>query len=116
MEYTFGTKNNDKILKVKSKNRINLNGFRQLERIYPDQTITDNFRIVRKIDEKYDIDGNYYVWYKIDQHYRIIDKTAPIIKKIESSDEILENILCEQDASIDERISAIENAICELDR
>lgn len=116
MEYIFGTKGNDKILRVKSKNKINLNGFNQIERIYPDQTITDNFRIVCKIEEKKDIDGNYYVWYKIDQYYRTVDKTAPIVKKIELNTAVLENTLCEQDASIDERLAAIENALCELDK
>lgn len=45
---------------------------------YPDQTITDNFRVVRKIDSNEDAEGNCYDWYEIDHHYRITDKTGPV--------------------------------------
>lgn len=47
-------------------------------REYPDQTITDNFRVVRKLDSQEDGDGNCYDWYEIDRHNRTVDRTGPI--------------------------------------
>lgn len=59
-----------------------MNGFKQIERHYPDQVITDNFRIVRKQWEGEDSAGNCYDRYEIDKHYRVIDKSKGIRETI----------------------------------
>lgn len=92
-----------------------MTGFHQIEQVYPDQTITDNFRIVEKIDSQEDAEGNCYDWYEIDRHYRTVDKTGPLAEQAAENAAAMENALCEQDAAMDERMSAIEDAICELD-
>ena len=55
-----------------------MTGFHQIERSYPDQTVTDCFRVVRKLDSLEDGEGNCYDWYEIDRHYRFTDKTGPV--------------------------------------
>lgn len=60
----------------------NLTGYQQVEKDYTGQTITDNFRVARKIDSAEDGECNCYDWYEIDRHYRTIDKT-PALKQAE---------------------------------
>ncbi len=60
MEYVFGTAGQVETLAVKGDTHTDLTGFHQIERVYPDQTITDNFRIVRKLSSKEDEAGNCY--------------------------------------------------------
>lgn len=110
-----------------------MTGFHQIERSYPDQTVTDCFRVVRKLDSLEDGEGNCYDWYEIDRHYRFTDKTGPVAQRLVESaaaledalcenDELagarvgkIENAMCEQDGANDVRISAVEDAICEID-
>lgn len=92
-----------------------MTGFHTIERTYPDQTITDNFRIVGKLDSQEDAEGNCYDWYEIDHHYRVADKTGPLAAQAAENVTAMENALCEQDAAMDERMSALEDAVCELD-
>lgn len=115
MEYVFGTQGEVEILKTKGGTHSDLTGYHQVEQTYPDQTITDHFRIVRKLDSKEDAAGNCYDWYEIDRHYRVVDKTGPLAEQTAENVAAMENALCEQDAAMDERMSAIEDAICELD-
>lgn len=82
MEYIFGTNKNQETLKTKGDTHTNLTGFHQIERVYPDQTITDHFYIVRKLDSKEDPAGNCYDWYIIDRHYRTVDKTDQIVEQL----------------------------------
>ena len=81
MEYVFGTKDEMEILKVKGDAHTDLTGFQQIKQAYPDQSITDNFRVVRKISSKEDEAGNCYDWYEIDRHYCVVDKTAPVAER-----------------------------------
>lgn len=115
MEYVFGTKGDVEILKTKGDSHTDLTGFHQVEQIYPDQTITDNFRIVCKLDSTEDAEGNCYDWYEIDRHYRVVDKTGPLAAQAAENNAAMENALCEQDAAMDVRMSALEDAVCELD-
>lgn len=115
MEYVFGTKDGIEVLKTKGSSHTNLTGFHQIEQVYPDQTITDNFRVVQKLDSQEDVEGNCYDWYEIDHHYRVTDKTAPIAAKVEEYAASMENALCEQNAATDERMGALEDAVCEQD-
>ena len=115
MEYVFGTKGDIEVLKTKGSSHTELTGFRQIEQIYPDQTITDNFHIVQKLDSQEDAEGNCYDWYEIDRHYRVTDKTAPIMAQVEEYAANMENALCEQDAATDERMGTLEDAVCEQD-
>lgn len=78
MEYVFGTRGEMEVLKTKGNSHTGLTGFHQIERAYSDQTIIDNFRVVRKLDSREDNDGNCYDWYEIDRHNRIVDKSGPI--------------------------------------
>ena len=71
------------VLKTKGSYHTDLTGFRQIEQVYPDQTVTDNFRIVRKLWSLDDAEGNCYDMYEIDKHYRVIDKTAPVVERVD---------------------------------
>lgn len=115
MDYVFGTKGEVEILKTKGDTHSDLTGFHQVEQSYPDQTITDNFRVVRRLNSDEDAEGNCYDWYEIDHHNRIVDKTGPVARKAAEAAAALEDAICEQDAATEERVSALENAICELD-
>ena len=66
------------ILKVKGDTHTDLTGFQEVEQKYPDQTVTDSFRVVRKLDSQEDTAGNCYDWYEIDRHSRTADKTGPL--------------------------------------
>jgi len=78
MEYVFGTQGKMEILKVKGMAHTDLTGYQEVERKYPDQTITDNFHVVRKLDSQDDTAGNCYDWYEIDRHNRTVDKSGPV--------------------------------------
>ena len=78
MEYVFGTQGEMEILKVKSDAHTDLTGYQTAEQKYPDQTITDTFHIVRKLDSQEDAAGSCYDWYEIDRHNRIVDKSGPV--------------------------------------
>lgn len=82
---------------------------------FPDQTITDSFRVVRKMDSGEDGEKNCYDWYEIDHHNRIVDKTGPVAQRAAEAAAALEDAMCEQDAATEARVSALEDAICELD-
>lgn len=66
------------VLKVKGDAHTDLTGYQEIEVKYPDQTITDKFRVVRKLDSQEDAEGNCYDWYEIDRHNRTVDKSGPI--------------------------------------
>ena len=91
MEYIFGTNGTMEVLKTKGDHHTDLTGFRQVEQDYPDQTITDSFRIVRKLKSVEDVEGNCYDWYEIDRHYRVVDKTGPLRQKIAAVQQQTEN-------------------------
>ena len=78
MEYVFGTKGEIEVLKVKCDYITGLSGYQQVIQRFRGETITDNFRVVRKLSSKTDTAGNIYDWYEIDRHYRTIDRTAPL--------------------------------------
>lgn len=103
------------VLKVKGGSHTDLTGFHQIEQTYTNQTVTDNFRIVRKIDSREDTGGSCYDWYEIDHHFRVVDKTGPLVQQAAENAAATENAICELDAGYDQRIGAVENALCELD-
>lgn len=70
---------------------------------------------MRKIESAEDVEGNCYDWYEIDKHYRVVDKTGPVVQQVVESTAALEDALCEQDELTGTRMSAIEDAVCELD-
>lgn len=70
------------VLKVKSDYVTGLTGYQQVIQKFPSETISDSFRVVRKLDSKTDAAGNVYDWYEIDRHYRTIDKT-PALRQAE---------------------------------
>ena len=111
MQYIFGTKGDLEILKTKSKKRTDLSGYLTVKREYTDQTIIDSFHIVNKYRHDMDVEGYYYDWYVIDKHYRVSDKSDILQKNIDKT----EDALLEEDTYMDERLSAVEDAICELD-
>ena len=81
MEYVFGTQDDIEIVKTKGRAHSGLTGFLQIFREFSDSKITDNFRVVRKIDSAEDVEGNCYDWYEIDHHYRVIDNTGPVAQR-----------------------------------
>ena len=84
MEYIFGTvfRNGTMMenLKIISTSHTDFRGFQQVLREYPDSIITDNFRVVEKYREAEDAGGKTYDWYVIDSHYRVVDKTKPVVE------------------------------------
>lgn len=115
MDYVFGTKGGAEILKTIGGAHTSLTGYHQLEREYPDQTITDSFRVVRKLRSDKDVGGRCYDWYEIDHHYRMTDKTGPLAERTAKAAAELQDALCEQDIASEERMAAIEDSLCELD-
>ncbi len=89
MEYVFGTNGKMETLKIKGSTHTDLIGYHQIEQTYPDQTITENFRVVRKLGSQEDVEGNCYDWYEIDRHYRTADKTGPLFSQAEDTDAML---------------------------
>lgn len=78
MEYVFGTQDEIEVLRTKGDSHSDLSGYQQTVQEIGDEKITDNFRVVRKMDSKEDEAGRCYDWYEIDRHNRIIDRTAPV--------------------------------------
>ncbi len=78
MEYVFGTEGEIEVLKTKGDSHTDLTGYQEVVREYPGEKITDNFRVVRKIDSTEDGEGNCYDWYEIDRHRRETDRTGPV--------------------------------------
>ena len=89
-----------------------MQGFCQVIRDYPDQTITDSFLVIDHYHSAEDIEGKCYDWYEIDKHYRTQDKTKPIHDELIT----ISDAICEQDTDLSLRIAAIEDALCELDK
>lgn len=114
MEYVFGTEGEREILKTKGRRHSELTGYRQIEQSYPDQTITDSFRIVKLIRQDMDREGNFYDWYEIDRHYRVTDKFTPYKGEIEGSIADTQDALCETSEYMESRLADIEDALCEL--
>lgn len=78
MEYVYGTQGDIEVLKVKGDAHTDLTGYQTIVQEFPNQKITDDFRVVRKLDSDEDQEGNCYDWYEIDHHRREIDRTAPL--------------------------------------
>lgn len=122
MEYVFGSRERhgvtQDILRTKGNKHTNLSGKIEIERKYDDCIITDSFNVLSKYQSKKDIEGNCYDWYVITGHYRYIDKYTPNIGKVEEglNGSIIEtqDAVCEATADLDQRITDIEDALCEL--
>lgn len=78
MEYIFGTQGQMETLRTKGNANTNLTGYQTTVQKYPNETITDRYRIVRKLKSAEDRAGNCYDWYEIDRHYREIDRSKPL--------------------------------------
>lgn len=115
MDYVFGTEGEIEVIKTKGDAHTDLTGYQQIVREFPGEKITDNFRVVKKIRSSEDAEGNCYDWYKIDRHYRETDRTGPIVQQAKDNAAATENAICELDAGYDERVGAVELALCELD-
>lgn len=103
------------ILKTKGRTYTNLNGYHQIEQTYSDQTVTDSFRVLRKLNSSKDAGGCCYDWYEIDRHCRSIDKSSAIELEIRKNNCNAENAICELDECHEKRINILEDALCELD-
>ena len=115
MEYVFGTKGRIEVLKTKGDHHTDLTGYHQLEREYPDQTITDSFRVVRRLRSAEDAEGRCYDCTRSTATTGLTDKTGPLAEQAAKSAAEMQDALCEQDAATDERLTTIETALCELD-
>lgn len=81
-QYVFGTNQEKEVLRTKGAAHSNLTGYQEVTAEYPDQTITDRFRIVQKTGSDEDSEGNCYDWYEIDRHYRTTEKkNVPTVLK-----------------------------------
>lgn len=87
MEYIFGTNNGIEILRTKGAAHTDLTGNQETVQEFPGETITDRYRIVRKIDSQEDVGGNCYDWYEIDRHFREIERTPVTDTAADSAEE-----------------------------
>lgn len=115
MDYVFGATDNYETLRTKGSKHSDLSGFCTIVREYPDQTVTDRFRIRGRYMSSEDTAGNCYDWYAIADHSRDTDKTAPIKADLAAAKEELETAMCEHDEEASDRMTAIEDAICDMD-
>lgn len=92
MEYIFGVVDRNGVtvenLKTVGDAHSHLDGFIQTVREYPDNTITDRFRIVEQYRSDEDAEGNCYDWYVIDEHYRYEDKFTPVSDSLKQMNEV----------------------------
>lgn len=94
-------------VKTKGTAHSNLTGFVEVERQYPDQVITDRFRIIEKYRSEEDDEGNCYDWYRIEKHYRHSDRFTPQIGMTEQEITDLEIEMMEQSQMITDNEIAI---------
>ena len=52
---------------------------------YPDVTLTDSFKVERKIQESTDSENNRYVWYELSEYNRNIDRTPSALSAVEQT-------------------------------
>lgn len=84
-ELIFG----DGELKTVGKQHSQLEGWQEIARSYPQETITDRFHVLEKTGTEEDGEGNCYDWYRIEDHYRVVDSTGPIRKAQEDTDALI---------------------------
>lgn len=82
-EYVFGTLGDGETVRVKGPAHTELSGFQQVTQEYPGETVTDRFRVARKLKSDEDRAGNCYDWYEIDRHYRTADKTPGVSARVD---------------------------------
>ncbi len=111
MEYLFGTKGEVEILRTKGDTHTDLTGFHQIERAYPDQTITDNFHIVRKLKSEEDDDGNCYDWYEIDRHFRATEKARTEAEKAAESAAAIAFVVLSETGQIDDVTASVQSIL-----
>ena len=104
------------ILKTKGREHTDLKGFQQLSTDYPDQTIVDDFHIIRKYDSQEDCEGNCYDWYEIDHHSRYTDKFTPAREEIETGIADSQDAVCMLSEDIEARLAEIEDALCDMSK
>ena len=107
MEYVFS----GNVLKVVDTKHSDLEGWQEIVREFQNETIVDHFNVIKKIKEDSDAEGRCYDWYRIDGHYRIIDRTKPLVL----AQEEMEAAFCDADAQNGQRLADMEAAICEID-
>lgn len=84
-EYIFGTNGNAETLRVKGPAHTALSGFQQVVQEWPGETVTDRFRVVRKLKSDEDPAGHCYDWYEIDRHYRNVDKSTALQAELDTT-------------------------------
>ena len=109
MEYVFGTTEDREVLKTKGSSHSSLAGFHEAVRRYPDQTVTDRFRVVGRLESAEDGEGNCYDWYEIDRHSRYTDKFTPQIGRTEQEITELEIMAME----LGQQVTGLEIALLE---
>ena len=118
MEYIFGTvfRNGIEVKNLKtigSEGPSHLKGYCHIERKYPDNTITDEFKIVKKYKSD-KTSENYYDWYEITDYNRYIDKFSPVQEEINTNIADSQDALCILSEDLEDRVAELENALCEL--
>lgn len=83
-EYVFGTLNGSETLRTKGPSHTELSGFQQAAQESPGETVTDRFRVVRRLKSAEDEAGHCYDWYEIDRHYRTVDKTPGVAARVDA--------------------------------
>ncbi len=102
------------VLKTKGTYHSDLKGYHQIESKYPDQTVTDSFRIVRTIESGEDAEGSCYDWYEIDHHIRYVDKFTPAKNDIQTGIDDAQDAICTLSDDMETRLAEIEDALCEI--
>ena len=119
MEYIFGTVWKDGVevenVKTVGENHTNLEGYCHIERSYPDNVITDTFKVVEKYQSD-DTDSACLDWYVIKDHNRYIDKFSPKQEEIETGITDTQDAVCILSEDIEVRLADIEDALCEISK
>lgn len=118
MEYVFGTVYRNGIevqnLKTSGEEHSNLSGYCHIQRDYPDNTITDTFRVVEKYQTDELSDGRKLDWYVIEEHNRYMDRFTPVQEKIETDIADSQDAICVLSEDMEQRLADLEDALCEI--
>lgn len=119
MKYRFTQADDTEYLDISGDAETSLHGFQQFnDTANPSMIVSDVFHIVGKVVSEEAESGGRHEIYEIDRHYKMVDRIPQIGEMnavnwqgvMESED-----ALCDLDAQYAERISTIEDVLCELD-
>ena len=83
-----------------------------------DMVVTYEFKVGGCFKRGDDMEGNHYAWYDVSEYLRVIDRKPGFdmaLGAVEDSVSEVESAICDLDDSTDERLTAIEDYILDID-